>query len=194
MISVHDDRESGQGVSFLDLEATIDQTGLNLLHDLILNLNPDGQVLISEEVQGPDQLVVIEGEDVVIDIITLVDGKSVLEDAICVELRFCLSTSKESPPFLTELKRIKVVAEVLLVDVLKETLKLGSFKRLMQFNLILKHSDVDLSCILGRFRRVIFQVRDLVVMAEGTELSEEVDILNVESSKVLLSSILAFPL
>ena len=137
MVSVHDDRKSGQGVSFLDLESTIDQTSLNLLHDLILNLNADSQVLISEEVQGPDQLVIIEGEDVVIDIITLVDGKSVLEDAICVELGFCLSSSEESPPFLTELKRIKVVTEVLLVDVLKETLKLGSFKRLMQFNLIL---------------------------------------------------------
>ena len=189
MVCIHDHGQGRQGIALLDFEAAIVETRLDLFHDLVLQLEVWGDVLMLHQVQSSEQLVVIESQDVVGDVFALVPREGVLKDTICVKLWLLHTSTEEPQPLFTQLERVKLVAQVILRHILQKVLKPCAFEVTMDIDPIENHTRVNLGCISCRLWRVVFQKWDLIVVAEHTELAEESRILYRKAAKVLHGSL-----
>ena len=131
MVRIHDHGESRQSIALLDFKAAILETRLNLFHDLVLQLQVWSDELVLHQVQSSEQLVVVESQDVVSDVFALVPRKGVLEHAICVKFGLLHASTEEPQPLLTQLERVKLVAQVVLRHILQEVLEPSALKVFM---------------------------------------------------------------
>lgn len=145
---------------------------------------------MAHEIESTEQLVVIECQNVIADVVGLKLRKLILQHTVCVELELLEATSEKSHPLLPKLKRIEIVAQVLLRNILEEKLELAVFELLVHFDFICLHTHEDFGGVASGFRRIVIQERDLIEMAEDTQFSKEVDILDVDHA-IILSSLLA---
>lgn len=79
-------------------------------------------MLAPSQVQGSKQLIVVKGQNIVSDKLTLARRKGILENTIDVEFWFLHAPTEKSHPLFAKLKRVKVVIQVFSRHVLQEEL------------------------------------------------------------------------
>ena len=108
---------------------------------------------VFQEVKATEQLIVIESQDVVHNVLDLIRGQFVFQNAICIKLWLLHASTEETHPFLTQVKWVELVANVFLRNILEEKLKKGALERSVKIDTILYHAHVyfgGVSCGFGR--------------------------------------------
>lgn len=191
---VHHHSQGGQGVPFLELKAAPGDAIYNLLRQLVLQHEVAGHVDAFGQVEGTQELVVVERQDVVGDVLMLTLRVSIFQNSIRVELRPRHATPEEMSPLLSDVKWVKLVMQLVSLDALQKHFHHAAFEIVVETDTVLDHARVDLGCVSGGLRRVIFKVRDLIVMAEDAELFQERDVLDIDLRVVFQLSCAFLPL
>ena len=145
-----------------------------------------------EQVQGPEQLIIVEILFLVHDEFNLAGAYRVFEDAVRVEIRFKEASSEKALPFLAHIEWVKGVAQILFTQPFENYFELTTFERLVYVNIILGHAKVNFGSVSGGLWRVVLQVRDLIVMAKYSQLLLEAEILNVDPLELLQQLLVLF--